>query len=139
MKKLGRHFSVYLGLSILTGLFNFIYQMFAHGVKSAYHANMWIVMLAGAGFYFLFDQIPDIRRRPFYRLFTNVLNTSVAFLVVGMMLRGIIEVAGSASDYIVWYFNISLPGFVLSIILFVILLVLPYRKSAKATQNPSQL
>lgn len=130
MKKLGKHFIVYLGLSIFTGLFNFVYQLFAHGVKSVYHANMWIVMLAGAVFYLLLNQIPDIRHRRFYRLFTNVLNTSVAFLVVGMMLRGIIEIAGSASNYTVWYFNISLAGFVLSIVLFVIMLVLPYRKSA---------
>jgi hypothetical protein len=132
MKKPGKHFIVYLGLSIFTWLFNFIYQLFAHGVKSNYHASMWIVMLGGAIFYLLLNQIPDIRHRRFYSLFTKVLNTSVAFLIVGMILRGIIDIAGSASNYIVWYFNISLVGFVVSILLFVLMLLLPYRKSPKA-------
>lgn len=132
MKKLGKQFIVYLGLSIFTWLFNVVYQLFAHGVKSAYHANLWLVMLAGAIFYLLLNQIPNIRHRRFYRLFTNVLNTSVAFLIVGMILKGIIDIAGSASNYIVWYFNIALIGFVLSIILFGIMLLLPYRKSVKA-------
>lgn len=132
MKKLGKQFIVYLGLSIFTWLFNVVYQLFAHGVKSAYHANLWLVMLAGAIFYLLLNQIPNIRHRRFYRLFTNVLNTSVAFLIVGMMLRGIIDIAGSSSAYIVWYFNLSLAGFVAAIILFGIMLLLPYRKSLKA-------
>jgi hypothetical protein len=137
VKRLGRHSIVYLGLSLFAGLFNLIYQLFAHGVKSAYHANMWIVMLAAAVCYLLLNQIPEIRHRRFYRLFINVLNTSVAIFVVGMLLRGIIEIAGSASSYIAWYFNISLAGFVLSIMLFAIMLVLPYRKSANATQYSS--
>ena len=128
MKKLGKNCIVYLGLSLFTGLFNFIYQMFAHGVKSVYHADMWMVLLGGALFYLLLNQIPAIRRRRFYRLFTNVLNTSVAFLIVGMMLRGIIDIAGSSSSYIIWYFNISWFGFAVALTLFVMMLVMPYRK-----------
>ncbi|MGB7594792.1 MAG: hypothetical protein WBL80_04450 [Erysipelotrichaceae bacterium] len=135
MKKLGKHFIVYLGLSIFTWLFNFIYQLFAHGVKSSYHANLWLVMLAGALFYLLLNQIPDIRRRRFYRIFVNTLNTSVAFLIVGMILKGIINIAGSASDYVIWYFYIAIFGFGLSVVLFILMLLLPYRKIGKVKKE----
>lgn len=131
MKKPGKQSIVYLALTIFTWLFNFIYGLFGHGASSVYMANMWMVMLGGAFFYFLLNQLPHLRHRRFYRLFSNILNTSAAFLVVGMMLRGIIDIAGSASQYIVWYFNIALIGFVVSIILFLLMLILPSHKLSK--------
>jgi hypothetical protein len=131
MKKLGKHFIVYLCLSAFTWLFNAIYGLFAHGVKSPYMANMYLVMLGGALFYLLLQQIPNLRHRRFFRLFVNTLNTSVAFTVVGMMLKGIIDIAGSSSYYIVWYFNIAGLGFALALILFVLTLVMP-KKIIKA-------
>jgi hypothetical protein len=89
-----------------------------------------IVYLSLSLFTWLFNA--NIRHRRFYRLFTNTLNTSVAFLIIGMMLRGIIDIAGSASVYIVWYFNVALIGFILAIGLFLLMLVLPRVKSIKA-------
>jgi hypothetical protein len=131
MKKLGKPFIVYLCLSAFTWLFNAVYGLFAHGVKSPYMANMYLVMLGGALFYLLLQQIPNLRHRRFYRLFVNTLNTAVAFTVVGMMLRGIIDIAGSSSNYIVWYFNIAGIGFALALLLFMLTLLIP-RKTIKA-------
>ncbi|TFG81449.1 MAG: hypothetical protein E4G74_04125 [Erysipelotrichales bacterium] len=132
MKKIGKNGIVYFALGIFAWLFNAIYGLFAHGVKSVYMANMWVVLLAGAVFYILMHQIPGLRHRRFYRLFTNVLNTSVAVLVIGMLLRGIIDIAGSSSNYIIWYFNLSLIGFALSFILLLLVVFLPRRKSIRS-------
>jgi hypothetical protein len=92
---------------------------------------MYLVTLGGALFYLLLQQIPNLRHRRFYRLFVNTLNTAVAFTVVGMMLRGIIDIAGSSSNYIVWYFNIAGIGFALALLLFMLTLLIP-RKTIKA-------
>jgi len=87
-------------------------------------ANMYLVLLGGAVFYFLLFQIPSVRRRRLYRVFVNTLNTSVAVLVVGMALRGIIEIAGSSSVYLDWYFDIAMAGFILSMLLFLLMWIL---------------
>jgi hypothetical protein len=47
------------------------------------------------------------------------------------MLRGIIDIAGSSSNYIVWYFNIAGIGFALALLLFMLTLLIP-RKTIKA-------
>ncbi len=136
MKKTGKQFIVYLALSVFAWLFNAIYQLFAHGVKSVYMANMWMVLAGGALFYLMLNQLPAIRHRRFYRLFTNVLNTSAAVLVVGMLLRGIIDIAGSASVYIVWYFTVAKFGLILAAILFLLMLIIPVKKVTKTKKIP---
>jgi len=124
MRKPTRTMYTYLVLSVLAWIFNFIYSLFSHGVTSDFMANMYLVLLSGAVFYFLLFQIPGVRRRRLYRVFVNTLNTSVAVLVVGMALRGIIEIAGSSSIYLDWYFDIAMAGFILSMILFMMMWIL---------------
>ena len=124
MRKPTRTTYTYLLLSVLAWLFNFVYSLFSHGVTSDFMANMYLVLLGGAVFYFLLFQIPGVRRRRLYRVFVNTLNTSVAVLVVGMALRGIIEIAGSSSVYLDWYFDIAMAGFILSMLLFLLMWIL---------------
>lgn len=124
MRKPTRITYTYLLLSLFAWIFNFVYSLFSHGVTSGFMANIYLVLLIGAVFYFLLHQIPGVRRRPLYRVFVNTLNTSVAVLVVGMALRGIIDIAGSSSQYLNWYFDIAVVGFILSMILFFLMLII---------------
>lgn len=124
MRKPTRTTYTYLLLSLFAWIFNFVYSLFSHGVTSGFMANIYLVLLIGAVFYFLLHQIPDVRRRPLYRVFVNTLNTSVAVLSVGMALRGIIDIAGSSSQYLNWYFDIAVIGFILSMILFFLMFII---------------
>ncbi len=124
MRKPTRTTYTYLLLSLLAWIFNFVYSLFSHGVTSDFMANMYLVLLIGAVFYFLLFQIPGVRRRRLYRVFVNTLNTSVAVLVVGMALRGVIEIAGSSSVYLDWYFDIAMAGFILSMLMFLLMWIL---------------
>ncbi len=127
MRKPTRTTYTYLLSSLFAWIFNFVYSLFSHGVTSDFMANMYLVLLIGAVFYFLLHQIPGVHRRRLYRVFVNALNTSVAVLVVGMALRGIIEIAGSSSQYLDWYFDIAVAGFIISIILFFLMWIINHK------------
>lgn len=135
MRKPTRTTYTYLLLSLFAWIFNFVYSLFSHGVTSGFMANMYLVLLIGAVFYFLLHQIPGVRRRRLYRVFFNTLNTSVAVLVVGMALRGIIDIAGSSSQYLDWYFDIAAVGFILSMFLFFLMYIIR-PKSEGSSERP---
>lgn len=131
MKRPVKIVAVYLLLTMFLALFNFVYGLFAHGVKSNFMGSMWLVTLGAAALYYLLSYVRGLTHRRFYRLFVNLFNTSVSILVMGMCLRGIIDIAGSSSDYIDWYFIVSLIGLGLSFITLIPMFLLPSRTTLK--------
>ncbi len=131
MHSIRRHTIVYFSLSIFTYIFNFVYSLFAHGVTSLDMQIMYLVLFA-AGLFFAFFLFvyPKFEERLLYRIFVNSLNASLSILVVGMALKGIIEIAGGSSDIIPWYFIIAQIGLGISAILF-LLTWLPLNKILK--------
>jgi hypothetical protein len=134
MHSLKRHTITYFSLSIFTFVFNFVYSLFSHGVISLDMQRMYLVLFAvGLFFAFFLFVYPKFEKRLLYRTFVNSLNASTSILVIGMALKGIIDIAGGSSNIIPWYFIIAQIGLVLSFVLF-LLTWLPLSKIFKQKQ-----
>ncbi|QAT43584.1 hypothetical protein [Aminipila luticellarii] len=83
-------------------IFSAIYNHFGHGVHSFYMTYLYLCpLLLGMVFYgiFLFIfEVEDMSRFSF-----NVYNSGVAALTIGALLQGVLEIAGTASPYIIVY------------------------------------
>lgn len=97
---------------MLTGgafLFDRIYTLFGHGVTSLWMSNLYLYFLGPGVLVFLFFKIfiPGIVSCKNYRLFFNTYNSGIAVLVTGMLLYGIIEIAGGTSQIVSWFLYIG--------------------------------
>jgi hypothetical protein len=86
---------------------NKIYGIFGHGVNSGFMTWMFLYpLVGGAFFYFLITIImQNLKHSPGYRLFFNLYNSGLTLLTVGSFLKGIFEIAGTDSPYIICYFG----------------------------------
>lgn len=89
---------IYMGVSVFCMVFYMIYDRFSHGVRSPYMTWLfaWPFLL---GFLpgMVFWRFPRVRRPG--RFTVNLYNSGVAAVTVSSLLRGIFEIAGTASDY----------------------------------------
>jgi hypothetical protein len=93
--------AVYLALSLMAVIVNYVYGFFGHGVHSGYMTWMFLYpLLGGALIYNLIILIiPGVIRLSGYRLFFNTHNSGIAALTAGSFLKGILYVAGADSSY----------------------------------------
>jgi uncharacterized membrane protein len=93
--------AVYLALSLLAVVVNYVYGLYGHGVHSGYMTWMFLYpLLGGVMFYNLISlTIPGAIRVPRYRMFFNIYNSGIAVLTVGSFLKGILYIAGTDSPY----------------------------------------
>ena len=91
----------YLPVTAFCGIFFLIYDRFSHGVRSPYMTYLfaWPLVL-GLLPSLLMQAFPRMRRQK--RLSADLYHPGVAALTVSSLLRGIFEIAGTASDYQVW-------------------------------------
>ena len=92
---------VYSCVAVFCLIFFLIYDQFSHGVHSPYMT--WLFgwpLLLGALPCAVFWRIPQLRRPGW--LSVRLYHSGVAALTVSSMLRGIFEIAGTASDYQQW-------------------------------------
>jgi len=82
-----------------------IYAIFSHNVASAAMDNMFLYPLAlGAGVFALaYGLFPWVYRSPHFQDYRNLHSAGVAVLTTGSMLRGILEIAGTGSNYLTWF------------------------------------
>jgi hypothetical protein len=77
-----------------------LYALFGHGVRSDAMDFMFLYPLCGAAAVLLLDfALRRLDRRELPRLALNLLNSGVAALTLGAMLRGILSIAGGSSTY----------------------------------------
>ena len=97
---------VYSAVSAFCIFFNKVYALYGHGVTSASMSLMFLYPLIGGAAVFMFLWLfkPDATGIPKYRLLYNLYNSGIAALVIGSMLKGIFEIAGTSSQYTVFYF-----------------------------------
>jgi hypothetical protein len=102
----GKTILTYLALTVTAVLVDNIYALFGHGVRSAAMTWMFLYpLLGGALFYFFIGIIiPGISHAAGYRLFYNVYNSGIAILTVGSFLKGILDIAGTSSPYILLFY-----------------------------------
>jgi hypothetical protein len=112
-KQLGKTIWIYLILSAAAVVIDKVYAIFGHGVDSAAMTWMFLYpLLGGALFYFIIGRlIPHITKFVGYRVFLNIHNSGIAAFTLASMLKGIFEIAGTNSPYLVYY-NMAGAGFI---------------------------
>lgn len=111
-----RKIAGYITCSICLFFFQMIYHLFSHGVVSNELKYVWLIPLLG-GLVILFLDWP--LHTLSNRLAFNMFNTSLALLCNVLILQGILDIAGSDSPYLTYFYLLALPLLVLSLILFI--------------------
>ncbi len=86
----------FLAVALLCIVFNLVYARYSHGVSSGYMTFAFAYPLLGGALVYL---LLGAAARPPGRLAVNAYNSGLAALTVGSLLRGIFEIAGTASPY----------------------------------------
>lgn len=128
MKSLAKNTLTYAGLTVFMVLFSFVYHMFSHGVvsKDMQFAFVWFLLSAGV-YAFLLLFFPKFDKRAYYRLFVNLFNTASAWQVLGLVLKGVVDIAGGSSAFVPYYFLIAQVAYGLSILAF-LFVCLPFNR-----------
>ncbi|WP_314061483.1 hypothetical protein [uncultured Vagococcus sp.] len=82
---------------------NYVYSLFSHGVSSESMSGMWhytAIMAIMSGALGLLNHSQSTSQ---LRLTAFLINCGVAALVSGLLLKGIVEIAGTNSDYIPYF------------------------------------
>jgi len=100
-KKILKTVLVYLILSVLAVVVDNVYALFGHGVRSASMSLMFLYLLLGGalGYFLLWLIAPGVYLSKWYRLGYNLYNSGIAALTVGGFFKGILDIAGTESDY----------------------------------------
>ncbi len=97
-RRAGKNACIYLAVSAFCVVFAWIYARFSHGVHSPFMTYLFAWPL-------LLGALPSLigwlfpRIRPMGRISGNLYPAGVAALTVSSLLRGILEIAGTASVY----------------------------------------
>ena len=86
---------VYLGITIFCGIVFLVYDQFSHGVRSPYMTFLFAWPL-------VFGVLPALIRMAAKLpdpLSKDIYNTGIGAMTFSSLLRGIFEIAGTASDY----------------------------------------
>ncbi|WP_291644012.1 hypothetical protein [Clostridium sp.] len=112
-KQIRKTIWVYLILSVIAAAFDKVYGVFGHGINSPSMTWMFLYpLLGGALFYFIIERfIPYILKLSGYRVFCNIYNSGIATLTFGSLLKGIFDIAGTSSDYLVFFYIVG-GGFI---------------------------
>lgn len=94
--------------ALLTFIINNVYSIYSHGVSSPAMSSTWMLLLFfGTGFYLMMELVSaKINKQIPGRLSLNLYNSGIAAFSVGMMIQGVLEIAGSGFDFLK-YFNIT--------------------------------
>jgi len=118
--KLNRTITNYIILTVGAFLFNKIYALFGHGVTSPWMTNLYLFFLVlGVLVFSLFRIfVPDIISHKGYRLFFNTYNSGIAVFANGMLLYGILEIAGGTSQIVPWFLYIGCGLLTIAVFMF---------------------
>lgn len=132
MRSLAKNALTFLGLGAFTFVFSDVYHLFSHGVVSLDMQNAYLWFLATAGIYgILLLVFPKFDKRAYYRLFMNLFNTVSVCQVLGLILTGVIDIAGGSSAFLPLYFWMA-KGFGALAVLAFLWVLLPFNKPRKA-------
>ena len=100
---------VYLAVSALCFLIDKIYALFGHGVSSPAMTWLFLYPLLGGALVFILLRLlaPVIAAKPRYRIAYNLYNSGIATLIVGSMLQGVFEIAGTSSPYTIVFYIVG--------------------------------
>jgi len=118
MNKLNKTVAVYTFLAVFAVVFTKIYGLFGHGVTSLWMSKMYLVLVGGGAVVFLAIKglAADITECGMFRLFYNIYNSGIAIMVNGMLIKGILEIAGATSGVVVWFLYIGVAFIICALI-----------------------
>lgn len=99
-KRVFHNIIVWTIVSIVSFAFARIYNIFGHGVTSFYMNFMFLWPLICLVIYIVLAVVKSAPNR----FSENILNAGTATFTVGSMIRGIFEIAGTSSDYEMYFF-----------------------------------
>ena len=100
-KKERRRIMLWLAAATFCVFFSMAYNHYGHGIHSFFMSDLFLWPLAGAVWYLLLPAVFSVHPR---RLSVNAMNAGIATITVGSLLRGIFEIAGTASPYVILFF-----------------------------------
>lgn len=123
--KLQKTIIKYLFASLGVFLFARIYTLFGHGVTSPSMSNAFLLSLGLGAFVFCLLKIilPDIVQYKGYWQFCQIYNSGITILINGILLKGILEIAGGTSAYVSWFFVMGIGLMVIGVGLFVKMMI----------------
>lgn len=98
---------IYLAVAVFCIITDHVYAIFGHGVRSASMTYMFLYPLAAAVLSMVVSIRPLNGGNGWRRLGTNAVASGTAALTVGAFLRGILEIAGSSSAYVVFFYLVG--------------------------------
>ena len=125
-KALIRRIYVWLGISVFCLVFYLIYNMFSHGVKSPYMTYLfaWPLILGFLPCIIIYV-ISRIKHSVIHidAVSDNAFCSGAAALTVSSLLKGIFDIAGTASVYQTWLSYAGAALIIIGIIHFIIVLL----------------
>lgn len=96
----------YFGLTLVTLVIAKVYGLFGHGVTSPAMTWMFLFPLIGGvvGYSFIKPLLPKNVTAMDFRSFSNLYNSGIATLSVGSFLQSILEIAGTNSVYVPYFY-----------------------------------
>lgn len=111
-KTLKKSIIVYIFITIFCIIFNYIYSIFGHGIKSIYMMYSFIIpLILGVVVFLILYKINLYNRISF-----NLYNAGIATLIIGSILKGIFSIAGTDINYYIYYFITGIILIIISII-----------------------
>lgn len=107
-KSASEHFFTYIGLTIFSLVFTFVYERFSYGESSTFMRTMFFAPLAGAMIYLLTGRLEMSWVRN--RVSKFLLNLAIAVVSSACLVKGIVEVSGRTTsvDMPYWYVEAGL-------------------------------
>ena len=101
-KSASKHFFTYIGLTIFSLVFTFVYERFSYGESSMFMRMMFFAPLVGALIYLLTGMGMSWVRN---RVSKFLLNSAIAVVSSACLVKGIVEVSGRTTsvDMPYWY------------------------------------
>ena len=91
----------YLAVAAFCAFFALVYAQFSHDVHSPFMTFAFCIpLIGGAG---VFASFRLLHIAPMSRFSFNAYNASIATFAVASILRGVFEIAGTSSGYLLWF------------------------------------
>ena len=110
----------YFIVTIFLILLNYIYSIFSHNVSSNYMTYMFIYPLVTGILVIIFILInKNISKLKSFYIGKSILNYGIAIMVFRSFMKGVFEIAGTDSNYLIYYFYMGLILILVSSILLI--------------------
>ena len=108
-----RHWKIFLGVTIFTGVFALVYEQFAHGVRSKPMIFAFLYpLLLGVVPALILSLIKALNRVPYasaVRAGVNLFVSGIATLTLGSVATGVVEIYGTTNRLLKFYSIVGWP------------------------------